>query len=98
MTALGPAAQHPPCQLSTPVPYRLEADEVTVPLCLRVNDAPFLLLPLENQAQFFLVLQYLGVGPVWLLSSRKQSGVRALSTPSTGRQQAVPRATPQTLL
>lgn len=30
------------------VPYRLEADEVTVPLCFRVNDAAFLLLSLEN--------------------------------------------------
>lgn len=48
MTALGPAVQGPPRQLSAPVPYRLEADEVTVPLCFRVNDAPFLLLSLEN--------------------------------------------------
>lgn len=34
--------------LCPPVPYRLEADEITVPLCFRVNDAPFLLLSLEN--------------------------------------------------
>lgn len=45
---------------------RLEADEIPVPLCLRVDDSPFLLLSLENQAQFFLVLQHLGIWPVRL--------------------------------
>lgn len=32
----------------SPVPYRLEADKVTVPLRFRVNDSPLLLLSLEN--------------------------------------------------
>lgn len=86
MTVLGPAAQSPLSSSLPPVPYRLEADEISVPLCLRVDDSPFLLLFLENQAQFFLVLQHLGIWPVWLLSRRKQGRVRALSTPSVDMQ------------
>lgn len=86
-TADGSAAAQSPLSSSlSPVPYRLEADEVSVPLCLGVDDSPFLLLSLENQAQFFLVLQHLGIWPVWLLSRRKQGRVRALSTPSVDRQ------------
>lgn len=86
MPVLGPAAQSPLSSSLSPVPYRLEADEVSVPLCLGVDDSPFLLLSLENQAQFFLVLQHLSIWPVRLLSGRKQCRVRALSTPSMDRQ------------
>lgn len=86
MTGLGPAAQSPLSSSLPTVPYRLEADEISVPLCLGIDDSPFLLLSLENQAQLFLVLQHLGIWPVWLLSRRKQGRVRALSTLSMGRQ------------